>query len=227
MTDKPTTKIRAHCNNCGPSILHFVLTKEERRWVEDSAQITGTNVYRLLECCGCERITLRHDSWNSYETDEQGHEITTTVYYPPAIWRKMPEWMSDWRGPFAPHINNPISRLMSEIYSALQNDQPALSAMGIRALIEHVMTENIGDTGSIGGNITKFIEDGFVAPKSASLFREFLIESGHAAMHRGYFPKSTDILAMLDIAESLIESIYVHPRWAKNDRIPPRKPRSN
>jgi hypothetical protein len=225
MTDKNTT-IKAHCNNCGPFINHHILSKEERHWDDDDARIDGTNVYFLLECCGCERISLRHDSWNSYETDEQGHEITTTVYYPPAIWRKMPEWLSDWRGPFALNLNNPISRLMKEVYSALQNDQPALSAMGIRALIEHVMTEQIGDTGSIGGNIGKFIDDGFVAPKSAPLFREFLIESGHAAMHRGYFPKSADILAMLDIAESLIEAIYVHPRRAKNDHIPPRKSRN-
>ena len=103
---------------------------------------------------------------------------------------------------------------MTEIYSALQNDSHALAAMGIRALIEHVMVEKVRDEGTIGGNINKFIEAGYIAPKSQELFRGFLIESGHAAMHRAYFPKASDILAMLDIAESIIETIYVHPRRA-------------
>jgi hypothetical protein len=43
--------------------------------------------------------------------------------------------------------------------------------------------------------------------------------------HRAYFPKPSDISALLDIAESLIETIYVHPHQAKGQKIPPRKPK--
>jgi hypothetical protein len=31
---------------------------------------------------------------------------------------------------------------------------------------------------------------------------------------------------LLDIAESLIETIYVHPHQAKSQKIPPRKPKA-
>jgi hypothetical protein len=214
MTELAKT-MKAHCNNCGPYRTHSVLARVERHWDDDEARIDGTDVYQLLECGGCERVTLRHDSWNSYETDEDGQLTTTTVYYPPAISRKQPEWLTGARGPFFLAFNHPIRRLMSEIYSAVQNDSPALAAMGIRALIEHVMVEKVGDEGAIGRNIAKFISEGYIAPKSQELFRDFLIESGHAAMHRAYFPKSSDILAMLDIVESIIETIYVHPHQTK------------
>ncbi|MGX9431419.1 MULTISPECIES: DUF4145 domain-containing protein [Bradyrhizobium] len=95
--------------------------------------------------------------------------------------------------------------------------------MGIRALIEHIMIDQAGDNGAIGTNVDRFIKAGYVAPKSEALFREALLESGHAAMHRGYFPRPSDIAASLDITESLIETIYVHPYQAKGQKIPPRK----
>lgn len=215
--------IKAHCNKCGPYINHKVLHKEERRWDDDDMRIDGIDIYRLLECCGCEKLTLRHDSWNSYETDEQGHSIEKIVYYPPAISRQAPPWLSSVEGPFFLDWDNPIPRLLREIYSAVQNNMPALATMGIRALMERVMVEKVGDTGTIGGNITKFISEGFIAQKSVPLFREFLIESGHAAMHRAYFPKSSDIIALLDIAESIVEAIYVHPYSANGRAVPQRK----
>lgn len=180
----------------------------------------GNDTYYLLECRGCEQITLKHESWVSYSVDENGEPVVKTVYYPPAISRKDPEWLTSVDSPFFWEFDKPIRRLLKEIYSALHNDSQALAAMGIRALIERIMVEKIGDSGAIGANVDKFIDEGYVAPKSEELFRNFLIESGHAAMHRAYFPKANDIAAMLDIAESLIETIYIHPHRAEIEKIP-------
>jgi Domain of unknown function (DUF4145) len=226
VTETSADMIKAHCNNCGPHRSHTVLKRVERRWDDDEARIDGTDRYLLLECRGCERITLRHDSWNSYETDNDGHSIVTIVYYPPAISRKEPAWLDSADGPFFLEFDSTIRKLLKEIYSALHNDSRALAAMGIRALIEHIMIDRVGESGAIGSNVDRFIQEGFVAPKSEALFREHLIESGHAAMHRGYFPKPSDISALLDIAEGLIETIYVHPHRAKGQKIPPR-PKKN
>ena len=164
------------------------------------------------------RITLRHNSWNSYETDDDGHSIVNVVYYPPAISRKEPEWLDSADGPFFLEFDSTIRKLLKEIYTALHNDSRALAVMGICALIEHIMIEQVGDQGGVGSNVDRFIAGGYIAPKSEALFREHLIESGHAAMHRAYFPKPSDISALLDITESLIETIYVHPHRAKGAR---------
>jgi hypothetical protein len=57
--------------------------------------------------------------------------------------------------------------------------------MGIRSLLETVMIEKVGDSGTIGTNVTKFIAEGYIAPKHEGIFR-LQIEAGHAGMHRKY-----------------------------------------
>ena len=47
-------------------------------------------------------------------------------------------------------------RYVIEIYSAAQNDLRALAAMGLRAPIEHIMIEKIGDIGSFETKINAF-----------------------------------------------------------------------
>jgi hypothetical protein len=216
--------IKAHCNNCGPHRNHSVLFEREVRWDDDDIPISGGDHHYMLSCNGCDRITFRTDSWNEFEADDAGQPETRSTYYPPAISRKEPEWVTSSDSPFFLDTG-PIPRLMKEIYSAVQNDSRALAVMGVRALIEHIMIEQLGDSGSIGSNVDRFIAEGYIARKAEALFREYLIESGHAAMHRAYFPKPTDISALLDIAESIIETIYIHPYRAKGEAIPPRKQR--
>jgi Domain of unknown function (DUF4145) len=94
-----------------------------------------------------------------------------------------------------------IEKLLKEIYSALHNDSLSLAAMGIRALLEHIMIEQVGDNGSIGENIKRFIGAGHIAPKSEQIFRAQLIEAGHAAMHRDYVPTKSELETLLDLTE--------------------------
>jgi hypothetical protein len=44
-------------------------------------------------------------------------------------------------------------------------------------------------------------------------------------MHRCYFPKPSNISALLDITEILIETNYVQLHRANSQNIPPRKPK--
>jgi Domain of unknown function (DUF4145) len=83
--------------------------------------------------------------------------------------------------------------------------------LGVRALIEEVMIAKVGDRGGLGDNIEAFLKAGHVAEQDHKLFKEKIVEIGNAAMHRGYNPTLQDIETLLDITESLIASIYVHP----------------
>jgi hypothetical protein len=63
----------------------------------------------------------------------------------------------------------------------------------------------------------------FVSTKNEQMFRFQLIEAGHAAMHRQYVPERADIEILMQITESLIETIYVHPAKARRlGKIPAR-----
>lgn len=217
----PTSKnpdliIKAHCNNCIGSTNHFVIHTETKRWTDGDEQheISGGDEYALIRCAGCDTIHLKHESWFSEDWDEDG-PIIKTVYYPPSIARRRPNWLGDPNGPFF-WGETEIEKLLAEIYSALQNDSRRLAAMGIRALLEAIMIEQVGDSGQIGANVDKFLAEGHVAKKHQDIFRDRLIEAGHAAMHRKHVPSSADIDILLEITESIIASIYVHPHKAKS-----------
>ena len=93
----------------------------------------------------------------------------------------------------------------------------------MRALLELVMIEQVGDSGQIGKNVDVFLEQGNVSKRSQEIFRFQLIEAGHAAMHRGYVPDKADIGVLMQITESLIETIYVNPAKARRlGKIPAR-----
>lgn len=117
-----------------------------------------------------------------------------------------------------------ITGLLHEIYVALQNDSKRLAAMGVRALIEHIMIDKIEDQGSFRKNVAKFHEKGFISLVQKKILLTIL-EAGHAAIHRSYNPSEEDLTTLIDVAESVIESIYVNDYNAKNleKRIPPRK----
>jgi hypothetical protein len=225
MTEK-TGSIKAHCRACGPYRTHTILKHVEKGWDDEGAGASGADEYFLIQCGGCEAITLKHDAWNTWDTEDDGSPEVSVTYYPPAISRKEPEWLNSPFGPFYFDSENAIVKLLKEIYSALHNNSQALAAMGIRALIEHIMIDKIGDKGSISANVRSFIESGYIGSTYAPLFQEQLIEYGHAAMHRGHFPKPSDIATLLDITEGLIATIYVHPHQAKGLKAPPARRRA-
>ena len=83
------------------------------------------------------------------------------------------------------------------------------------------MIDKVGDKGSFTKNIGEFQTQGFISNTQKS-FLETVIEAGHATMHRTYKPSMKDIVALVNIAESVIESAYVNEHRAAElkKRIP-------
>jgi hypothetical protein len=202
-------KQKIHCNNCGRNTNHDCLFRKTTVWDDDlgdGASIQGGDDYRMIQCCGCDFVSLYMESWFSEETDYGGTPITKVTRFPPAMPRRRPTWMSEYL-----RKSIGISEFLEEIYGAFQNGAYRLCALGIRALLEKIMIQKIGEHDSIGNNMKKFLEAGFVAEKYRKQFEEQLIGAGHAAMHRDYSPKLEDVSILLDITETIIEQIYIHP----------------
>jgi hypothetical protein len=80
--------------------------------------------------------------------------------------------------------------------------------MGARALIDLVMLDKVGDTGTFSEKLKALVSQGYVS----TLNREFLeaaLEAGHAATHRGHEPTTADVNRMMDIIENLLQAVYV------------------
>lgn len=211
------TTTRAHCNACGGDRNHAVLHSEKTSWVSDDEHaISGGDKYETLKCLGCDTIKLRHTSWCSED------EGPTVHYFPPSVFRKRPEWMSAlWLE--LPTEEEFVDGLLEEIYNALQNNQRRLAAMGIRALLEQIMIAKVGDHRSFVKNLQEFEAAGYVSSKQKERL-ETILEAGHATIHRSFLPSKIDLVALVDIAESVIETTYIHDSQVKElrKRIPPR-----
>ena len=216
---------KAHCNTCGGERSHKVLYSEESSWTDDENSMSGDNKYEMLKCCGCDSVKLRHHEWSSEYYDDDGKFIPLVQYYPPAIFRPHPRWFIDLILEASIDDGN-IHDLLTEIYIAIRNDQRALAAMGVRALLESIMIEKVGDLGSFSANIKAFETDGYVSHIQRERL-ETILEVGHAAMHRLYKPSKEDIITLVDITESVIESIYIHGKKVEKlkNGIPPRTPK--
>jgi hypothetical protein len=96
--------------------------------------------------------------------------------------------------------------------------------MGIRAALENVMKEKVGDR-PFKVLVDEFQKAGYLSIRQA-LNLGSIIEAGHAAIHRGWEPTDEDIHTLLDITESIIQTVYLHEDRARelDKRVPRRKP---
>lgn len=200
--------VKGHCNKCGGERRQEVLCAEKSRWDNEEAGICGGDTYEMIKCCGCEGVSLRHSSWFSEDFDNSGNPKINIRYYPPAAFRQDPRWLPELI--FAiPSADRSVHDLLQEIYVALQNDSLRLATMGIRALLEHVMVEKVGDQGSFKNNLDAFESQGFISRSQRNVM-EPVLEAGHATMHRSFKPTHNHLVALIDITENIIESIYIN-----------------
>jgi len=179
---------------------HEVLFTEKTRWANEEQGFVGSDEYKMLKCCGCDSVILRHVSWFS---EDPGPSVT---FYPPAAPRKEPRWLFNMSGKNAGFAR----ALLREMYVGLQNGMKMIVPMGARALMEAVMIDSVGDKGSFGKNLAAFAEQEYISDKQRVIL-DALLEAGHAAMHRAYRPSDEDLATCLDIAENVLQTVYVHP----------------
>ena len=195
----PTTQ--SHCNNCAGKRHHNVLHCARTTWhdtYDDGAFVAaGSDEYEMLQCCGCDSVTLRHTSEATCNGSGHGPIV---VYYPPAISRREPSWLWELM------LEEPIHSLLSEVYTAVQNNSRRLAAMGIRATLEAVMLDKVGDQQNFERNLNAFEKAGYLSLIQRDSVAAIL-EAGHATIHRGWEPTDQDIKTLLDITESVVETV--------------------
>lgn len=228
------TLTKSHCNQCVGTRDHDTLHRETTDWLHDNGEdphsrqyneISGSDIYEMLRCRGCGYVSMRHSSWCSEDYDDDGGPVERVKYFPPAISRRKPGWLNSFDSPFWLG-DSVVEQLLEEIYSALHNDSRRIAAMGVRALLEHVMIDGVGDQGSFLANIEAFADAGHLSHTQRERLQTIL-EAGHASIHRDFKPSKEDLKTLLDISEGLIADVYIHPARTDKlkEKVPPRKPK--
>lgn len=184
---------------------------------------TGSDRYEILECAGCGHVVFRHVATHSQNYDNEGNPIEIVTYSPPKQVRKKLSLISTVAGGIQFVMKKMISELLDEIYIALHSECPRLAAMGVRALIEHVVIDKVGDNGSFQKNLIEFEKQGYLSSSERAIL-DIALEVGHASIHRSHKPDLDVLNTCLDIAESLVNRLYLWPQQAKsiNKTIPER-----
>jgi hypothetical protein len=193
---KKSETTRAHCNICGRENRHIVLASKKTHgsdFAEDYGDISWTDLYEMIECGGCESVSLRHTYWFE-PTDE-----TDVKIYPPPVNRRPPAWQSS-----LPHD---VRQILREVYAALAADSRSLAMMGARTVVDMVLLKEVGDIGSFAKKLEAAEKQGLIGKKSRSVLAAAL-DAGSAAAHRGYRASSEDVSAIMDIVENLLQAVY-------------------
>jgi hypothetical protein len=129
----------------------------------------------------------------------------------------------DWFGQLP---NEKIRNLLDEIYIALNAGLQSLPAMGMRALIDVVCLEQVGDLRTFSEKLQKLKEKELITENQRSAL-DAVFDAGSASAHRGYIPERQDLRNILEIAEHLLKGIYILPVATEQikSNTPQRNPR--
>jgi hypothetical protein len=212
MAGQDEKTIRAHCNECRQQTNHRILRTQVQSGSDEEQGFSWRTRFDMLECCGCEEVTLRRV--HEFSEDPE----PTISFYPPRASRWLPKW--NIRLPWE------IRGLLLEVYTALQADSRRLATMGARTAIETAMISKVGDNGTFAANL-QALEDGGYVSKTNRKYLEAALDAGNAAAHRAHLPTVEHLDTVMDIVENLLHSLFVleKPSAALKAAIPPRPPR--
>jgi Domain of unknown function (DUF4145) len=116
-----------------------------------------------------------------------------------------------------------LKTLLDEIYSATNDRQFRLLAMGVRTALDYVMMHIVGDLGSFEKKLSAMVERGHLSEDRKQML-EIVIDAGSAAAHRGFKPPRQLLLHMVSAMEDLICGHYITSPMLQQLRqhIPPR-----
>lgn len=195
----------SHC--CGEKHHRIIHRFNEKRteWAsyasnpQDGFDVLCVDDSYFLECQGCGTKSLRLESWNDLtEKDE-------VRFFPPYANRRRPHWMET--DDFTKACPKAAQALLDEAYICHANGCNRSVAMAVRAILETVMVEKVGDRGSFRKNVDAFVAAGYLSAKQREVV-DSVIEAGSAAIHRSFKPGDEELGIILDIAEAVLGTVY-------------------
>ena len=188
-------RVRVHCNECCQMTNHRCVHQHTQHQTADhDDSIWSHDTYELLECCGCESVTLRR-TWVFSENDPEDPDV---YFYPPRAARKRPSWIHDVE-------DADVRGMLDEIYSALHANSRRLALMGCRAVLDRRLQAQVGDLGSFAAMLKAARKQGLISKPHNEVLKS-TFDAGSAAAHRGYNPSEAVLELVVDIVENVLRA---------------------
>jgi hypothetical protein len=200
-------KIKVLCRTCKHPTNHDIVFTKEVSGQLANGDIQWWTDYQLLQCLGCDDMTFRTAAANSESIDPYtgSPDITETLF---------PN-RTEGRPPIDGYESFPSKtrKIYSETLKALHHNALILAAIGLRALIESVCIEQKTKAKVLAKGIDELAESGLLSKKQAEFLHAHRF-MGNVAAHEMVAPTATELVAALDIAETLLKTIYILPEVA-------------
>lgn len=208
-TNKP---LWAHCRKCDDETSHAILSEI---YVTDFIPGPDINIwenYYILQCNGCKSISFYIDSKNSeddyYNEEKQCMMPTSYIEYYPKSKKGIKELEDVYLLPFG------IRNIYNETLSAIYNNLPILTGIGIRAIIEAVAKDHSINDKGIQLKINKLIEKGLITKESEDILLT-VKEIGNSAAHDMTIYDFEKLSSAFYVVENLIKNLYIIPKLAE------------
>ena len=215
---------KAHCNKCHGIKNSWV--RAEHVVHDSDGTISWSNSYKVLQCCGCDSLSFRHEhwfsEWDQMDYDDYGQLIMRRgikeTYYPPATIRTKPSWSDN--------ISDDVLRdVLDELYSALTAGLNVLASVGARTLLDRAGYLLIGHDpkGGFEGKLSELVTRGFISSQDKQTL-DAVADAGNASAHRGYTPSPERLGHIVDIIENFLQRAFILTHAADDIRksTPPR-----
>lgn len=208
-------KLPLSCGVCKRKTNHVVLASADLSGTDemnDGYEIHWSSNHEIVQCLGCDTISFRIASQNSEDDPIQigPNEWAENVYeelYPNRNEGRVPI-KDDYLLP------TDIERIYTETIKAMNGDQPVLSGIGIRALIETTSKERNANGKDLMEKINDLVTQGVLTKDGADILHKLRV-LGNKAAHE-VKPHTTDQLSLaMDVIDHLLQGVYILPYHAK------------
>lgn len=202
------------CAECKKVTNHNVIAEHTTQDDLNGDDITSWTTYQIVRCLGCDDISFRRISACTEDYDPNTGKLEESeALYPDR---------TSGRTPMEDHDLFPTKtrRVYLETLKALNNQTPLLAAIGLRALIESICLEQKTKSRTLEKGIDELTAMGLLSSKQAEFLHNHRF-MGNEAAHEIVAPKPEHLVAAVDIAETLLKTIYILP--AKAETMKPKK----
>jgi len=199
---RETTKIQ--CLACDGSTNHDVVASHKSHFGSDEMGIDVWNGYEIAVCRGCGSVSFVHTSACSEDFDPNTGEISSSVTLYPDRLSGRKQIHGDENFPAK------TRRIYSEVIKAMNSSSPLLAAIGLRALIESICLDQAAKGKNLKARISALAALGLLSQRQADILHNHRF-MGNKAAHEMEAAPPQELVAALEIAETLLKTIYLLP----------------
>lgn len=211
-----TNEMEIACIKCSGKTAHKILVSVDVRGEETDGDwsMQWCDDYQIIECGGCKTKSFRNVSSNSedcYPISEYEFEYNELeLLYPSRIEGRKTLGSEEY------YLPAKIKSIYKETLTALNNNSPVLSSIGLRALIETICKEKAAE----GNNLYQKIDD-LVAKKiltpAGSLILHRIRTLGNDAAHEVKPHSEKQLGLAMDVVEHILKDVYIIPKKVEEE----------